>query len=177
MKIPNMRLYLVRLNIFALLVCGAFYIHGFTIQPISQSFQPSGPESSQVFLLQNPGERTVAVELRMLTRELQPDGSEVRNPADNEFSIFPQRVILEPDERRTIRVRWLGRENPEIELSYRLLAEQLPVDFDEQDSSDGGVINLMFRYLAAVYITPEGAEPEIRISLDEEPRGDGTEIP
>lgn len=156
----------------ALLTSGAVFGFGFSIQPITQEFRPAGSDSSQVFQLHNPEDRPIAVEFSMLTRELQADGTEIREPADELFTIFPARVILEPDERRSIRVRWQGSPDIEQEQAFRLLAEQLPVDFDESgDEVDGGVINIMFRYLAAVYITPAGAEADIQADIDRQEDG------
>lgn len=158
----------------ALLTSGAVFGFGFSIQPITREFRPSGAESSQVFQLYNPEDRAVAIELSVLTREQQSDGSETREPADDLFTIFPARVVLEPEERRSVRVRWQGSEELEQEQAYRLLAEQLPVDFDQngaESETEGGVINIMFRYLAAIYITPPGVEPDIRAEVDRQENG------
>ncbi|WP_460055260.1 fimbria/pilus periplasmic chaperone [Spirochaeta dissipatitropha] len=139
------------------------------MQPISQTFEPQGSGSSRSFQLHNPGNTEIAVELSMLTRELQPDGTEIREPADDLFSVFPSRLILEANERRTVRVRWTGPESITREQSYRLLAEQLPISFEEQETTQGGVINISFRYLAAIYITPRGAKPDVQISIESGP--------
>lgn len=156
----------------ALLISGAVFGFGFSIQPITQEFRPAGEDASQLFQLHNPEDRPIAVEFSMLTRELQADGTEIREAADEQFTIFPARVILDPDERRAIRVRWQGNPAIEQEQAYRLLAEQLPVDFDESgDDVDGGVINIMFRYLAAVYITPADAEADIQAGIDRQEQG------
>ena len=159
--------------VLALLTWAALSANSFTIQPISQTFAPQGSGSSRTFQLHNPGRSSIAVELSMLTRQLQPDGTEIREPADELFSVFPSRLILEPDERRTVRVRWTGPDDISQEKAYRLLAEQLPVSFEEDQAAQGGVINIAFRYLAAVYITPPQSRPDVQISIDSDaPEGD-----
>nr|WP_041396916.1 fimbria/pilus periplasmic chaperone [Spirochaeta africana] len=130
--------------------------------------------SSQTFQLHNPGNSPIAIELSMHTRELQPDGSEVREPANDLFSIFPGRVILDPGERRTVRVRWIGPAEIDSEQAFRLLAEQLPVNLtgDEAAPESGGVITIMYRYLAAVYVTPERAEADVHAEVIDATNGE-----
>ena len=150
-----------------ILMMGAIRLSAFTLEPISRTFRPSGPESSRVFRVSNPSDRRIAVGLQMLSRELLPDGSEVREPVGGLFSVFPSQMILEPGSRQNVRVRWTGPQRIDREQSFRLVAEQLPVDFGDQAEQEGGSIKFVFRYLAAVYVTPPGAAPEVTVRIDE----------
>src|SRR5690606_21838378 len=67
-----------------------------------------------------------------------------------------------PGQIQTVRAQWAGDDNPSGELSYRILAEQLPVDFSRERAT-GGRINVVLRYLGSVYIVPNGARPEVII--------------
>lgn len=159
-------------------------LSAFTLQPISQSFSTSGAESSRVFQVNNPGSRPIAMRLEMLERVVDEDGTESNPAARGSFTVFPTQFILEPGQRRNIRVRYTGPENLEHEHSYRLLAEQLPVDLLESgtNGSQGsensgrpgqGAIQVMFRYLASVFVVPPNASgPEAQASILEQVSGD-----
>ncbi len=161
-------------------------LSAFTLQPISQEFSTSGAESSRVFQVHNPGSQPVAMRLEMLQRLVDEDGTETNPSARQSFTVFPTQFVLEPGQRRNIRVRYTGPENLEREQSFRLLAEQLPVDLtgSDQDTQSGtasssgrpgqGSIQIMFRYLASVFVVPSnaaGPNPVVtlleRVSADE----------
>lgn len=134
----------------------------FTLEPIILYLTPSGQESSGVLTLNNPGEKTLAVELSILRRSQDFDGKEIREEApEGLFTLFPSSLIMEPGSRRTVRIRWTGPQKLEREESFRILAEQLPVDFEEDSVQGAGRISIMFRYLAALYVTPSGADPQV----------------
>jgi fimbrial chaperone protein len=162
------------------LVMGTMFLTAFSLEPIVQSFTPAGPGSSRVFSVSNPSDQRIAVRFEMLTRELEPDGGETRNPAGNLFTVFPSRVIVEPRSRQNIRVRWNGPADLNRERAFRLLAEQLPVEFNDSgepsgDRAGGGAITIVVRYLAAVYVTPEGAQPGIEMRVEDRQQGDSEE--
>ncbi len=170
----------------ALRLAGLFAVIGilsaFTLQPISQNFSTSGPESSKVFQVHNPGAQPIAMRVEMLERHVDADGVESNPSASGSFAVFPTQFVLDAGQRRNIRVRYTGTENLDRERSFRLLAEQLPVDFSDPDQSGGaagagggdserrgeGSIQIMFRYLASVFVVPAGAEgPRPSVSIAE----------
>jgi len=159
-------------------------LSAFTLQPISQEFRTSGAESSRVFQVHNPGSNPIAMRLEMLERVVDEEGTESNPAAREHFTVFPTQFVLEAGQRRNIRVRYTGPENLEHEHSYRLLAEQLPVDLleSERDSSQDsqnndqtgqGSIQVMFRYLASVFVVPPNASPpQPQVSVLERASGD-----
>lgn len=140
----------------------------FSFQPISATLSPQGARSSLTFTVRNSSDSPMAVRLQMLTRELLSDGSERREPVDDRlFALFPARVVLEPGQSRNVRLNWRGPTSLDRERAYRVLAEQLPVDFsgDEPEAS-GGQLEIAFRYFGALYVTPSGAEPNVRATAE-----------
>lgn len=136
--------------------------HAFKLSPITKEFTPDGRGSSQAFQLENDSDQTVAVQVSMLTREMQLDGSEINLPADDDFAVFPSQILLRAGQVQTVRVQWAGTDNPPQELSYRILAEQLPVNFTREPAV-GAKINVVIRYLGSVYIVPPGAKSDVAI--------------
>lgn len=135
----------------------------FNFEPITQYFSPSGPEATQSFEVANPGDEQIAVRITMVTRQMSEDGKETYSPASNQFVVFPSQIVLAAGASQTVRVRWTGPADIKTEQNYRIIAEQLPVNFGETQRA-GGTINILFRYLGSVYIVPQGAQPDVVIA-------------
>ncbi len=135
-------------------------IWSFSFSPISQTFTPSGRGSTHTFRLKNDGDSFIAIRIKLLTRSVAPDGKEKNEPADDLFTVYPKQVVVQPNSNQTVRIKWNGPTEIEKEQCYRVLVEQLPVQFKE-DAASGSNLKIMFRYFGALYITPEGASPDI----------------
>ncbi len=151
--------------LFFLLAAGLLVLIGspasaFSFEPITQEFTPSGSGSVQTFRLVNEAADSVAVRISMLSRQTDADGRETNEPADALFVVYPSRAVLGPGSTQAVRVQWKGQSTSKVELCYRILVEQLPVDFSAQGKQKGG-IRVLFRYLGAVYIVPPGAKPDV----------------
>jgi len=134
----------------------------FSFDPISVSFSPEGRESTRSFRLKNDGDDYIAIRISMFHREISIEGEETRAPADHLFTVYPDRVVVKPNSTQTVRVKWNGPADIEREECFRILAEQLPVDFSSGSPEESGV-KIILRYLGAIYITPEGAAPEVSL--------------
>ncbi len=101
--------------------------------------------------------------IRTTTRELQPNGDEVRNSAEAKFMVFPGRLLLEPGQTQAVRVQWRGDSDLPREEAYRIIFEQVAVDDIDAAADDprGVSVAFMYRYVGAVYITPPQAEGEV----------------
>jgi fimbrial chaperone protein len=122
------------------------------ISPFTADMAPSGPRATLDYVLENNSPNPTAVQVSIVRREQVEDGSETLTAADDEFLVFPAQFILLPKEKRTVGLQWLGPVNPEKELAYRLIAEQLPVDLGRPGVKDN--LTLLVKYLTAVYIVP-----------------------
>lgn len=135
----------------------------FKLVPIQMEFEPAGRGANQAFRLENNSSNTVPVQISMLTRQMDLDGNETNAPAEDDFLVYPPQVLLKPNQVQTVRVKWLGNPKPQKELAYRILAEQLPVNLEKEQPS-GAQINLLVRYLGAVYIVPKGAKADVGLA-------------
>ena len=145
-----------------LLLLGSGAAFAFTLTPIVRDFTPSGPGTVQSFRLENEGSENVALRIRILTREMDEYGKEKLLPAEGLFLIYPPQVVLKPRSFQTLKVQWRGPAAVDTELSYRLLVEQMPVNFDDQ-TTPGGRIRIMFRYLGALYVVPPRPRPDVTL--------------
>lgn len=139
--------------------------------PIEMTFTPAGRESVRTFRLENDTDGPVAVEISVFGRSITPGGDEELVPSEDEFVIVPEQVVLGAGDVQWIRVQWIGNPAPEKERAFRLIAEQLPIDIGDQPEVQGGVIRLLIRYLASVYVVPKGAKANISVISAEQTNG------
>jgi fimbrial chaperone protein len=140
--------------------------------PIVAEATSSGEPVEQSFRVDNPSGSPAAVEISILKRSTTLDGEEVRESAGDQFVVFPEQMVLMPGESQLIRIQWLGKTGLTNELAYRVIAEELPVDFakeqaaGEQDKvlSTGPTINLLMRYEGMLYIQPPRSQAHVEVA-------------
>ena len=156
----NKPMKMVPVFLMLLLIPAALY--PFSFEPISMSLSPEGRGATGSFLLKNEGEEPVALRISLFERTMDREGAEARVPADHLFVVYPSRIVLAPHSVQSLRVKWNGGTDLVQERSFRILVEQLAVDFGGQ-ASQGSGLQIMFRYLGAIYITPAGASPDTAV--------------
>ncbi len=162
-----------RLYVLLFAVLAAAPAFSFNFEPISQSFTPTGAGATRSFVVTNTGDRDIAVKITMVTRQVNEKGQESYAPASDLFVVFPSQIVLRGGATQTVRVRWTGPADIRSERAFRIVAAQLPVDFGSTQH-EGGSINILFRYLGSVYITPSGARPDL-VATAESGTGPGGE--
>jgi len=136
----------------------------FDFEPITQEFSTTGSGANHVFRVTNTTEERIAVRISVRSRTMRPDGSEELGPEVEEFVVFPRQLLLQPEERQSVRVRWSGPEEVEVERPYRIVAEQLPIDLGTDTPTQGGGIRLSYRYEGTIYVSSTAGEPDIRVT-------------
>lgn len=143
----------------------------FTFMPMSVSIAPSGAQSIASFRLTNDSSQQVAIVIKAMTRQIDELGNETNQPADKDFAIFPSRVVVQPNSFQNIKVQYKGTPKLSSEAAYRIIAEQVPIDFSAQQSSG---VKVLFRYIAALYVTPSKVDHKLEVVSVEYGEKDGT---
>ncbi len=143
-----------------LLLFGSGAAFAFTLKPVKQDFTPSGPGTIQSFQLENDGNENVALRIKIFVREMDEHGKEELLPAEGLFLIYPPQIVLKPKSSQTLKIQWRGQSRVDTELAYRLLVEQLPVNFQE-DTTPGGKIRILVRYMGALYVVPSRLKHDV----------------
>ena len=128
-------------------------------------FAPEGSKATQVLTLDNSGSEKVPVQIEAVTREVSVDGVEKRAKTDS-FIIYPEQVVLLPNEKRNIRVTWNSTEKVTSEKAFRIIASQLPLEFHEENSKNqknGASLKFLVQYVASAYVTPANAESKVKV--------------
>lgn len=144
----------------AVLLLSAVTAFAFNFEPITQDFTSSGPDTIRNFTLHNDRDENVAVRIQVFSRGMDQNGEEELVPADKLFLVYPSQIVLRPHTNQTLKVQWRGPSVVDVEQSYRILVEQMAVNFAE-DLWRGSNIRIMFRYLGSLYVVPPQADHEV----------------
>ena len=137
--------------------------------PIVAQFTPNGSGAARTFVVRNTHDVPVALQIEVYRRSADETGQETREPEYDDFIITPPQLVLAPGQSQSIRAQWIGDSNPEIELSYRLIVEQLPIPYSREEVGDKRVadISMGIRYEAALYVVPASGKPAVEITRAE----------
>jgi fimbrial chaperone protein len=150
-----------KLLIITLLVCVATSLSAFQFTPISKDFDPNGSGARQTFRVINDSDKIIGVQISALTRDMDLYGNETLEDASNVFYIYPKQVVVQPNSYQTVRVQWKGPAAVADELSYRIEAEQLPLNFNQ--STEGANLNILLVYRGTMYVVPEEVHYDLRM--------------
>ena len=132
----------------------------FTLIPISATLAPKGYGVATSFRVENESSNRIAFQIMMITRDMDERGEESHQSASNLFTVFPPQGVIASGQRQNIRVVWKGPTDPTNELAYRIVAEELPVNFEPETKESH--IKLLVRYMGTVYVTPKNAKPKLQ---------------
>lgn len=133
-----------------LLYLTSCYATAFQLIPMSMDYQ-IGKQNNQSFSVINDSDQPRAVKIELLKREMDSAGKETLSPAP-EIGIFPTQFILPAKQNRLLRILPHFTAPPEIETTYRVIAEELPVNLDAEQKKTG--VSFRFKYVASLYFPP-----------------------
>lgn len=139
---------------------------GFKLTPISSSIELTKNVTSTKFVVENPSDQMIAIELTMHKRGMLADGSDVLIEDEDNFVVYPSQLILKPNDQRTIKVQWVGETSVDTELPFRLIAEQLPINVNEPSKAEVNV-NILIKYVASIYVNPANTKAIVSVASHE----------
>lgn len=137
------------------------FLFSFTFAPMSQTIELSDNRQAVQFFLENDSPSSMAVELTVKERNMDQAGNETLKTSE-EVKVFPPQVIIPAGEKRAIRVSYSGPKDLKIEKSYRVIAEQLPLNVDAKTKEKAG-IQMLMKYVAALYVAPSSTKSDLKI--------------
>ncbi|WP_194435792.1 fimbrial biogenesis chaperone [Vibrio fluminensis] len=133
----------------------------FNISPLSQSIDVKKKSAS--FTLENMTNQKAAYEVQAYARNLDSDGEEVRTKT-KEIRVFPSKIILEPKQKKRIKVLYLGKKSIGKEKAYRIVFMQTDRNVSEDDPQG---LNAKFNFHTAFYVTPKDAQARLTSNLEQ----------
>lgn len=134
----------------------------FTLKPMSATLDPKGYGAAKTFRLENESSNQVAFQVTIVSREMDVDGKETLKPVTNLFTIFPPQGVIAPGQNQSVRLVWEGPSKLAEEQCFRIVAEELPVNFTPPEQ-DRAQIRILLRYEGTVYIRPKRAKAELKV--------------
>jgi fimbrial chaperone protein len=144
-----------------LLLAAAQVVFAFQFTPITKDFTASGAGARQTFRITNDANKTIGVQIRALSREMDQYGQETLEDASNLFYIYPRQVVVQPGAYQTVRVQWRGPAKTDVELPFRIEAQQLPLDF--QPTEGGASLNILLIYRGTMYVVPDTIQYNVKL--------------
>lgn len=139
----------------------------FRLTPMNQVFAPVGNNATQAYEVVNDEDKRIAVEVTVVERSMDTNGTESYVSAEDDFLIYPAQMILEPNTTQVVRVSWLGDPTPTEELAFRLVAEQLPINLIDPTqpvpAQPVGQVQILLRYLGSLFVRPTGVNAAVQI--------------
>ncbi len=139
----------------------------FDLSPIIVTVTPGGPGATTSLTITNSDDTKTPVQVAIYKRDPDADGKE--KYAENKdigdmFQIFPSQMILNPKEKRTVRVTYVGDPKLKTELAFRVIAEEFPINVTDPEKVKNRAvasIAIATKYIGSLYVTPQGTKPEI----------------
>jgi len=139
--------------------------HGLGVQFPNSSFYPEQGVVKRNLFVSNEENKTIALELTMVTRRYDLSGRETYEDADDDFLVYPNQILLGPGGEEIVTIQWMGEAPKDKELAYRVVVSQIPFDFSEKSEKKTkgaqGQVKLIYKILRACYVVPNGAKPKI----------------
>lgn len=133
---------------------------GIRVLPMAYDLTPTGPGAQQDLRVENTGDSPTPVEVTVERREILPDGTEKRTPADDDFLIFPPQGIIPAKGYQTFRVKYIGQAVDKTVL-YVVTIAQLPVEVDP-DKNTG--VQLLFSLGTLAAVSPPDAKAKLVVT-------------
>lgn len=155
----------------ASLLISTLFSHGalsFTLEPVRTVLTLPADLGGQTLRLRNPRRSDLPIVFEIFEINIKDDGSEVTEPADHAFVIFPPQAVVPAEKTQAVRIQWVGGALTQSR-SFVLFARELPLSL--RDSKSSGVTTV-FRMGALIHVTNRGfsSRPEL-IRYHQEPDG------
>lgn len=132
---------------------------GVRVEPMSYDLTTSGTGARQDLRVENTAAQPTPVDIFVERREILPDGTEKRTPAEDDFLVFPPQGIIPANGFQTFRVQYIGAPVTQTVL-YTITIAQQPVDMS--GSGESGV-QVLFNLGTLAAVSPPGSEPQLVI--------------
>lgn len=132
----------------------------FRVLPMVYDLSASGEGARTTIRIENTGANPLPVEIFAQKRMIQEDGSETREPADDDFLIFPPQAVIPPNSAQALRIQYIGKPDIENSVGYVITVAQLPIDFEEEE---GAGVRFAFEFGTSVNVIPKGAKASVKV--------------
>jgi fimbrial chaperone protein len=128
----------------------------FEFSPITISLTTTGKTNHAIAQVVNRQAVAIPIVIHVTERKLLENGEEER-PDTAELAVYPSQFMLEPNETKSIKISWQGEESVPNEKSYRIIVEEVPVEFSAK-SANKGAVRILINYVGSIYVNSSKTE-------------------
>jgi P pilus assembly chaperone PapD len=132
------------------------------VTPMRVFLAPHAGQSSAVVTVANSRTDPLPFEVRVLRRDVAPDGAQTFTQADDQFAVFPPQALVAPQQSQAIRFQYIGDPALAQSAAYVLQVKEVPV----LPEGFSGVITV-YDFGVAVYVQAPNARADIAVSAVE----------
>jgi fimbrial chaperone protein len=150
------------LRFFALCLLAVFApvgAHAMTVQPVVIDLTTLGQGMSQVVTVENTFANPLPVEIRVERLEFDANGAKGTGVDDNNLLVFPQQALIQPGQKQTFRVQWVGDPTLARSQHYFVTIAQLPVQLPDTQSA----IQILYNFQILASVAANGKTPDLRV--------------
>lgn len=137
--------------------------YAMVVQPVVIDLTTSGRGMSQVITVENTFDKPLPVEMRIEGLDLNPEGVNATGKDPGDLSVFPPQAMIQPGQRQSFRVQYVGEPALARSKHYFVTAAQLPVLTNDTQSN----VQLLYNFQVLVSVSPDGAKPALSIASAE----------
>lgn len=97
------------------------------------------------------------IDIYTATRDIDINGNETFEKIKGKFIVIPSQFMLQPNERKLVRVVWRGDKKMPSELSYRLVIQGVPISGPKHLNDEGIAAQIAHkkRFVCPLYVRPK----------------------
>ncbi len=161
-----------------LLVLSLSSLHSITMTPLYATLE-SRNDKHIIFRVTNPTKEPVAVVISVLELVDTDNNREERIETDK-VSYYPSQFVLNPQETKNVRIRYMRKALPPQEEVFRVVAQELNIDLSDKmvqrlDKKIKAEVKMRFSYEGLLFVKQPDNKPNLYISAFHKQR-EGVEI-
>lgn len=133
----------------------------------SDTFSPSGRSANRNLFVTNNSQKMVALEVYAQSRAINPITGIDELGDVEDFLIYPNQLLLQPDEQQVVTLTWVGDQDLKTERAFRIIVEELNLSLDDDEANNDQMtvkLATLTKIIKAAYVAPSGAKPNVVVS-------------
>jgi P pilus assembly chaperone PapD len=134
-----------------------------SVSPMSNEYGLLGDQTSTVYTVSNPSDLPLAIEVSVKGRTTALRGQEISDESlavKSMFSIFPAATIIQPKQKKGIRVVYVGPKDLRTEKVFRIVISETPTKTDQSGKS---AVRMFRKFETTAYVRPKDVSPDLKL--------------
>ena len=142
-------------------------VYGLRVELSNDTFSTSGRAANRNLFVTNNSEKMIALEVYAQSRVMDPVTGVDELEDVEDFLIYPNQLLLQPDEQQVVTLTWVGEQELQKERPFRIIVEELNLSLgEEDDGADEMTVKVaaLTKVVKAAYVSPPEAKADVKIT-------------